>query len=729
MSDTKVVSKSSFKLAVGCAILFAGILIALGAIGVAASSASASSAGPEGASMTMYDYTVDTTEKDQSVSGDAALWAQLTMGINSADGTAPGHLLKFRKANDNALSAPAGQSGSLLDKYQRSKINQGSSVGSSGDHPDATEPVLDASGYPVLHDLAIPASESLNYLFDDSVQTGKLVYPANASTLLQQSGTQWSYNSGTTSALFDTGTGDFALAGANGGFFPFGGNAYGSGNHYFGMQFTQPFTMTKDGKDLSGNAMTFTFSGDDDVFFSIDGVVVSSLVGGLRQKSVSINMETGKVTRTNFKAAETTETTLGQLFQDAGVTGKTTGDILSEGAHTFKMWYLEQGNFGSGLSMSYNLIPRYANLNYDMNGGEGSIDSVSVEEKGTAEVTGEVPVRDGFTFTGWNSQSDGTGTSYTAGDSITLHEDLTLYAQWKRTAFTLDYDPNGGTGSQAQQVGNGTVSLEDFTGMSRDGYTLIAWTTQRDNGTPYLPGDSFNLTKDTTLYALWVKDLVATWHANGGAGANGETSVETTFKVDVKRVADSSTTTGWDWTLSYPYQASKDDLFTGDGYQFASWNTQADGSGSTIPDVTTHGGATLTAVVHNMGSDTVDMYAQWVPLVTYDSNGGTGADVVVVVKDADHELRVSDQGFTRDGFAFAGYNTEKDGTGTSYAVGDTATVTAPTTLYAQWKELTAVLPSTGSSTVRNSILAAAGSIVLGVMIVGALQGQSRRRNS
>ena len=38
--------------------------------------------------------------------------------------------------------------------------------------------------------------------------------------------------------------------------------------------------------------------------------------------------------------------------------------------------------------------------------------------------------RDGYTFTGWNTQADGTGTAYAAGETISLSEDTTLYAQW-----------------------------------------------------------------------------------------------------------------------------------------------------------------------------------------------------------------------------------------------------------------------------------------------------------
>ncbi|MCI1901646.1 MAG: InlB B-repeat-containing protein [Bifidobacteriaceae bacterium] len=726
MADTKVASKVSFKPAISIALASVGVLVALLFALSWFNSAQAVDPGPKGASMTMYDYTVDTTQADQSVSAPADLWADLTKGINSADGTAPGHLLKFRKANDNPLAVPAGETSELLEKYATSNLNLG---GNTRDMPDATEPVLNASGYPVLHDLSIPASESLDYLFDGSTQNGKAVYPANASTLLQQSGTQWSYDSNTKSALFDTATGNFTLGAApasyfDRGFFPFGGGP-NDGNHYFGMQFIQPFVMTESGKDLSGNPMTFSFSGDDDVFFSIDGVVVSSLAGGLRSKSVSIDMTTGKVTRTNAANA-VTQTTLGKLFQDAGVTGKTTGDLLTAGDHTFKMWYLEQGNFGSSLLMSYNLVPRVASLNYDMNGGDGSIDSVEVAENSTATVTSEVPTRTGYSFEGWNSTKTGSGTTYTAAQVVTLNEDLTLYAQWKQIAHTLTYDANGGTGSVAAQVGNGDVTLADFTGMSRDGYTVVAWLSQKDTGDAYKPGDSFDLTQDTTLYAYWVKDLDFVWQANGGAGDGGETSVQTSVAITSERTATPKSSTGWAWVLVYKYQGI-DNPFSRDGYQFRSWNTKADGSGRDVPELLSVRSSAPQLTVEQLTPSPVDMYAQWDPLVTYDPNGGSGENVTETAGGS-HQFDVEDQGYDRDGYIFAGYNDKADGTGKSYAVKDTIDVLSPLHLYAQWKKAVAVLPSTGSSDTKNAILLGLGTIGIGIIVAGVTTVGTRRRN-
>jgi len=113
---------------------------------------------------------------------------------------------------------------------------------------------------------------------------------------------------------------------------------------------------------------------------------------------------------------------------------------------------------------------------------------------------------------------------------------------------------------------------------------------------------------------------------------------------------------------------------TRDGYAFIGWNTAADGSGDSYA-----AGATYTA---NAGAT---LYAQWAEIftVTYDGNSGSGApDAQEKVENVD--LVLSSTVPTRDGYAFTGWNTAVDGSGDSYAAGDTYTANASVTLYAQW---------------------------------------------
>lgn len=73
-------------------------------------------------------------------------------------------------------------------------------------------------------------------------------------------------------------------------------------------------------------------------------------------------------------------------------------------------------------------------LSYDLNGSEDkqTAEFATVECVTKTEVTAEQPVRKGYSFVGWNTAEDGSGTSYAAGDKVELTAPVTLYAQWKK---------------------------------------------------------------------------------------------------------------------------------------------------------------------------------------------------------------------------------------------------------------------------------------------------------
>lgn len=73
-------------------------------------------------------------------------------------------------------------------------------------------------------------------------------------------------------------------------------------------------------------------------------------------------------------------------------------------------------------------------LAYDLNGSEDkqTVDFATVEHVTETEVTTDKPVRKGYSFVGWNTAADGSGTSYEAGAKVELSAPVTLYAQWKK---------------------------------------------------------------------------------------------------------------------------------------------------------------------------------------------------------------------------------------------------------------------------------------------------------
>lgn len=137
--------------------------------------------------------------------------------------------------------------------------------------------------------------------------------------------------------------------------------------------------------------------------------------------------------------------------------------------------------------------------------------------------------RNGYTFTGWNTKPNGSGTAYTDKQAVKnlISEDggsITLYAQWKLVTVNLIFDANGGDGShdpvKAEAFGEATIPDDVDESFNRDGWALVGWNTQKDgNGTFYSEGNRIPMgAEDTTLYAVWIRAIESITPSTGGEG-------------------------------------------------------------------------------------------------------------------------------------------------------------------------------------------------------------------
>lgn len=75
-------------------------------------------------------------------------------------------------------------------------------------------------------------------------------------------------------------------------------------------------------------------------------------------------------------------------------------------------------------------------VSFDANGGTGGPDDLTAVYDTACEVPSDAPTRDGYVFCGWNTQADGSGDGFSAGDELfnltsTDGATITLYAQWE----------------------------------------------------------------------------------------------------------------------------------------------------------------------------------------------------------------------------------------------------------------------------------------------------------
>ena len=145
-------------------------------------------------------------------------------------------------------------------------------------------------------------------------------------------------------------------------------------------------------------------------------------------------------------------------------------------------------------------------VSFDANGGEGSMDPQTYEEGKPQALASNLLARIGYSFRGWNTNADGTGTAYGDGDTILVTSDLTLYAQWTPVSYTVTLHANHGE-DETKRV---TVTYgEDTKFIAYDiftwpGHKIVGWNTMPNgSGTNHGPGEHIVITRDTDFYAMW----------------------------------------------------------------------------------------------------------------------------------------------------------------------------------------------------------------------------------
>lgn len=170
-------------------------------------------------------------------------------------------------------------------------------------------------------------------------------------------------------------------------------------------------------------------------------------------------------------------------------------------------------------------------INYNANGGSGTMESDNAEFGTNVTIRSNGFTRDGYTFAGWTTKSDGTddgygwtgwsGTwNYADGQYGIAENKLVLYARWEKNAYTISYNANGGSNAPGNQskIENKSISLSSSK-PTRTGYTFVNWNTKKDgSGTTYKAGASYNSNADLTLYAQWrINKVYIKLDANGGS--------------------------------------------------------------------------------------------------------------------------------------------------------------------------------------------------------------------
>ena len=153
-------------------------------------------------------------------------------------------------------------------------------------------------------------------------------------------------------------------------------------------------------------------------------------------------------------------------------------------------------------------------LKYNANGGSGAPAQETATDSADSHrftVSSTKPTRAGYDFLGWSTSSNAASAGYWAGSSIDVTGTTTLYAVWQKKAnekVTLTYDANGGINPPAAvtQDKESEFIIRNKGSMTRSGYDFLGWSAIRNaTEADIMPGDTFTLYMDATLYAVWKK--------------------------------------------------------------------------------------------------------------------------------------------------------------------------------------------------------------------------------
>lgn len=289
------------------------------------------------------------------------------------------------------------------------------------------------------------------------------------------------------------------------------------------------------------------------------------------------------------------------------------------------------------------------------------------------------------TFYGWSANTDANDRDVPVGDTMdrnTLDANArteivmparakTVYALWAVNP-TLSYNVNAPQGSTAPGTPASRTILyntaaSDTSGWTTGdtgkipGYRFDGWYTAPNGGNKY----DFNtpLTNNVTVYAHWVGNGYTVRFA--GNGATGGGTPDQAFQYNIG-------------------QNLHRNGFVRDGYTFTGWkradNQQAYGDGQWVTNLTTQPNGIVTMVAQWSANEAHIRYNPNPPAgKTAGGNGTPNWD-----GHTGDTPTIGGNGWTIDGYTFAGWATSPDGGGTKYAPGASWTANGTLTLYAQW---------------------------------------------
>ena len=309
----------------------------------------------------------------------------------------------------------------------------------------------------------------------------------------------------------------------------------------------------------------------------------------------------------------------------------------------------------------------------------------------------------GSAFTGWNTETDGSGDAYAAGATVFIDDDLILYAQWSGNKYNITYAYTGTVPTGAAALLPSTVTGAEY-GTTRtvaedpslDGYAFSGWTTTDAT----VSGGSFTMPDNAVEFTgSWTAKSVTVTYQNNYTGASEPYATD-----------DSG---DYNTTIAAPTTPTRTGYVFGGWYKEAACTTPWFFAGGTNGDAAVTGTAMALTSANGVAtastSPALTLYAKWTAkfvTITFNRNttdtGSTDGAVTTLTTKVyggtiGPDLPSAAPNIPkRPGYTFTGWNTLATGLGTPYSTATELTTAngvnatpnpATLTLYAVWEKI------------------------------------------
>jgi len=300
---------------------------------------------------------------------------------------------------------------------------------------------------------------------------------------------------------------------------------------------------------------------------------------------------------------------------------------LPPDTYSLNMVYDANNNPSNMTTYQFNGIPglqaivkaQIYTITFDAQSGTVSPTSQTVTY-GSTVGTLPTPTRTGYTFGGWFTGTNGSGTQYTSSIVYNTVGNITLYAKWTPNTYTVTLDRQNGAGGSASITATYDAAMPSAMAPTRTGYTFGGYYTGTNGtGTQYYnvsmgSARNWNIASATTLYAQWTVNAVTTYAIStlSNPAVGGATSGDGTYSSGASCTVNATANSGYsfsNWTENgsvistsscYTFTVSSNRSLVANFTQNTYNITPSAGSGgsispSTVQTVTYGGSKTFTA--------------------------------------------------------------------------------------------------------------------------------------